>query len=74
MDRSTLERGASRSTMPPGSDRISPYPILKILRRIVRCHHPEEPAIKAEDERPIRTAQPDRAFGDCFKHRLEIER
>ena len=45
------------------------------LLRSVECHrHPQQPAIETENECSVSPTQPDRAFGDGFKHRLKIER
>jgi hypothetical protein len=50
------------------------YPLLKLWRRIESHYHPQELAVEPEDECPVRSAQPDRTFGNSFEHRVKIER
>src|SRR6202022_673577 len=73
-DRSPLECGARRSAVSAGPDRVSRHPVLKFRRRVVGHCHPQQFAIKAEDECPVGPAEPDRAFGNGLEHGPQIKR
>src|SRR5262249_40374093 len=50
------------------------YKILELLRRVESPHHPQQLAIETVNERSVSHTQPDRAFGNGFKHRLKVKR
>src|SRR6516162_11244689 len=74
MYRSALKRGTGRSGVSAGANWILRYILLPFLRSDVEGHcHPQQLAIVTENECPIGSTQPDRAFGDGFKHRLKVK-
>src|SRR5215471_10563372 len=65
---------ATSSAISAGTNRISAYKIVELLRSVDGYHHPQQLAIETVNVRSVSPAQPDRAFGDGFKHGLKIER
>src|SRR6516165_1482867 len=74
VDSSAFKRGAAGSAISAESNWILGYKILELLRRVESHRHPQQLAIKTVNERSIGPTQPDRAFGNGFKHRLKVER
>jgi hypothetical protein len=74
VDRSTFKRGATRSAASVEAYWILRYKLLEPLRSVEGHLQPQQLTIETENERSVSPAQPDRAFGDSFKHCLKIER
>ena len=73
MDSSVFERCTASSAISAGTNRISAYKIVELLRSVDGYHHPQQLAVETVNVRSVGSTQPDRAFGDGFKHSLKIE-
>src|SRR6516225_2499153 len=74
MDRPTLKCRTAGSAVTVEAKWILEYKILHFLRSIEGHHHPQKLTIETADGRSISPTQPDRAFGNGFKHRLKVKR
>ena len=74
IDRSAFERGAGRTAVPAGADRVLLYPRSEFRRGIKRRSHPQYLAVETEYKSPVRPTQSGRTLDNRFKYRLKIER
>src|SRR6516162_765329 len=74
MDRSAFEPSAASSAISAESNWILGSKTLKLLGRVEGPDHPQQLTIETVNKRSVSPTQPDRTFGDGFKHRLKIER
>src|SRR5262249_14959279 len=73
LDRSALEHGTARSAASARTDWILGYKIFELLSSVEGGCHPKKLTIAAINECPVSSTQPDRAFGNGFKHRLKVK-
>ena len=73
MHRSAFKCRTARSAGSAGTNWILGYKILKLLRSVEGRHHPQQLAVEAPNESSVGPTQPNRTFGDGFKHPLKIE-
>ena len=54
-------------------DRVPIYELPELGAHVVGCRRPEEFAVKPENERPLRFAEPDGVLGHRVEHGLQVE-
>ena len=74
VDRLAFKRRTARSAVSAWANWVLGDKVLELLRSVEGHYHPQQLAIEPVNERSVSPTQPDRAFGDGFKHRLKIKR